>query len=114
VAVTLVPTRHWSAARPVFEPQQGVCGASFVLETPLGKLYIVCDFRLPATENIFRRVAEAQRAPPCGSQSSRSAPMSHAGFMRDQHMNPSDAVKALADLRRPRQALANHHGNVSS
>ena len=30
-------------------------------------------------------------------------------FMRDQHMNPSDAVKALADCGAP-QALAHHHG----
>jgi L-ascorbate metabolism protein UlaG (beta-lactamase superfamily) len=30
-------------------------------------------------------------------------------FMRDQHMNPSDAVKALADCG-AEQALAHHHG----
>src|SRR5262249_26468914 len=30
-------------------------------------------------------------------------------FMRDQHMNPSDAVKALADCGAT-QALAHHHG----
>jgi L-ascorbate metabolism protein UlaG (beta-lactamase superfamily) len=29
--------------------------------------------------------------------------------MRDQHMNPSDAVKALADCG-AQQALAHHHG----
>jgi L-ascorbate metabolism protein UlaG (beta-lactamase superfamily) len=30
-------------------------------------------------------------------------------FMQDQHMNPSDAVKALADCG-AQQALAHHHG----
>jgi L-ascorbate metabolism protein UlaG (beta-lactamase superfamily) len=30
-------------------------------------------------------------------------------FMKDQHMNPADAVKALADCG-AQQALANHHG----
>jgi L-ascorbate metabolism protein UlaG (beta-lactamase superfamily) len=30
-------------------------------------------------------------------------------FMRDQHMNPSDAVKALGDCGAER-ALAHHHG----
>ena len=30
-------------------------------------------------------------------------------FMKDQHMNPSDAVKALADCG-AEQALAHHHG----
>jgi L-ascorbate metabolism protein UlaG (beta-lactamase superfamily) len=30
-------------------------------------------------------------------------------FMQDQHMNPSDAVKALADCGAD-QALAHHHG----
>jgi L-ascorbate metabolism protein UlaG (beta-lactamase superfamily) len=30
-------------------------------------------------------------------------------FMQDQHMNPSDAIKALADCG-AEQALAHHHG----
>jgi L-ascorbate metabolism protein UlaG (beta-lactamase superfamily) len=30
-------------------------------------------------------------------------------FMKDQHMNPSDAVKALADCG-AQEALAHHHG----
>ena len=41
VAVTLVPTRHWSA-RGLFDRNKALW-ASFVLETPAGKLYIVCD-----------------------------------------------------------------------
>src|SRR5436305_994046 len=41
VAVTLVPTRHWTA-RGLFDRNRALW-ASFVLETPTGKLYIVCD-----------------------------------------------------------------------
>ena len=44
VAVTLVPTRHWSA-RGLFDRNKALW-ASFVLETPAGKLYIVVRFRL--------------------------------------------------------------------
>src|SRR6202043_333355 len=41
VAVTLVPTRHWSA-RGLFDRNKALW-ASFVLETAAGKIYIVCD-----------------------------------------------------------------------
>ena len=104
VAVTLVPTRHWSA-RGLFDRNRALW-ASFVLETPLGKLYIVCDSGYGDGKH-FRRVAEAHgplrlAILPIGAYEPR-------WFMRDQHMNPSDAVKALADCG-ARQALANHHG----
>jgi L-ascorbate metabolism protein UlaG (beta-lactamase superfamily) len=104
VAVTLVPTRHWSA-RGLLDRNKALW-ASFVLQTPAGKLYIVCDSGY-GDGGHFRRVAEAQ-APlrlailpigayePCWS-------------MKDQHMNPSEAVQALADCG-AQQALAHHHG----
>ena len=41
VAVTLVPTRHWTA-RGLFDRNKALW-ASFVLETPAGKIYVVCD-----------------------------------------------------------------------
>jgi L-ascorbate metabolism protein UlaG (beta-lactamase superfamily) len=104
IAVTLVPTRHWSA-RGLFDRNKALW-ASFVLETPKGKLYIVCDSGYGDGRH-FRRVAE-KYGPlrlailPIGAYEPR-------WFMKDQHMNPSDAVKALADCGAA-QALAHHHG----
>jgi L-ascorbate metabolism protein UlaG (beta-lactamase superfamily) len=104
LAVTLVPTRHWSA-RGLFDRNKALW-ASFVLETPAGKLYIVCDSGYGSGVH-FRRVAEAHgplrlAILPIGAYEPR-------WFMRDQHMNPEDAVKALADCGAA-QALAHHHG----
>jgi L-ascorbate metabolism protein UlaG (beta-lactamase superfamily) len=104
VAVTLVPTRHWSA-RGLFDRNKTLW-ASFLLETPAGKIYIVCDSGYGDGKH-FRRVAETHgplrlAILPIGAYEPR-------WFMKDQHMNPSDAVKALADCGAP-QALAHHHG----
>ncbi|PAY09307.1 hypothetical protein CK489_09560 [Bradyrhizobium sp. UFLA03-84] len=104
LATTLVPTRHWSA-RGLFDRNKALW-ASFVLETPAGKLYIVCDSGYGDGRH-FRRVAEAHgplrlAILPIGAYEPR-------WFMRDQHMNPEDAVKALADCGAA-QALAHHHG----
>src|SRR5580704_13159755 len=104
VAVTLVPTRHWSA-RGLFDRNKTLW-ASFVMETPAGKIYIVCDSGYGDGEH-FRRIAEAHgplrlAILPIGAYEPR-------WFMKDQHMNPSDAVKALADCGAA-QALAHHHG----
>jgi L-ascorbate metabolism protein UlaG (beta-lactamase superfamily) len=104
VAVTLVPTRHWSA-RGLFDRNKALW-ASFVLETRAGKLYIVCDSGYGDGSH-FRRVAEVHgplrlAILPIGAYEPR-------WFMRDQHMNPSDAVKALADCG-AQSALAHHHG----
>ncbi len=104
VAVTLVASRHWSA-RGLFDRNRALW-ASFVLETPAGKLYIVCDSGYGDGVH-FRRVREAHgplRAAilPIGSYEPR-------WFMRDMHMNPQDAVRALADCG-AEVALAHHHG----
>jgi L-ascorbate metabolism protein UlaG (beta-lactamase superfamily) len=104
VAVTLVPTRHWTA-RGLFDRNRALW-ASFVLETPAGKIYIVCDSGYGDGRH-FRRVAQAHgplrlAILPIGAYEPR-------WFMKDQHMNPSDAVKALADCGAA-QALAHHNG----
>ena len=104
IAVTLVPTQHWSA-RGLFDRNQALW-ASFVLETPAGKIYIVCDSGYGEGKH-FRRTVE-KHGPlrlailPIGAYEPR-------WFMKDQHMNPSDAVKALADCG-AELALAHHHG----
>jgi L-ascorbate metabolism protein UlaG (beta-lactamase superfamily) len=104
IATTLVPTRHWSA-RGLFDRNRALW-ASFVLETPAGKIYVVCDSGYGEGRH-FRRVAEAHgplrlAILPIGAYEPR-------WFMRDQHMNPADAVMALADCG-AEQALAHHHG----
>ena len=104
VAVTLVPTRHWSA-RGLFDRNRALW-ASFVLETPAGKIYVVCDSGYGEGGH-FRRVGEAHgplrlAILPIGAYEPR-------WFMQDQHMNPSDAVKALADCG-AQAAIAHHHG----
>jgi L-ascorbate metabolism protein UlaG (beta-lactamase superfamily) len=104
IAVTLVPTRHWTA-RGLFDRNKALW-ASFVLETPVGKIYIVCDSGYGDGKH-FRRVGQAHgplrlAILPIGAYEPR-------WFMQDQHMNPSDAVKALADCG-AQQALAHHHG----
>jgi L-ascorbate metabolism protein UlaG (beta-lactamase superfamily) len=104
LAVTLVPTRHWSA-RGLFDRNQCLW-ASFVLETEVGKIYIVGDSGY-GTGKHFRSVRDSHGALraailPIGAYEPR-------WFMKDQHMNPSDAVKALADCG-AELALAHHHG----
>lgn len=104
VAVSLVTTRHWTA-RGVFDRNKSLW-ASFVLETPAGKIYLVCDSGY-GTGAHFRRVKDAHgplRATilPIGAYEPR-------WFMQDMHMNPEDAVKALADCG-AEVALAHHHG----
>jgi L-ascorbate metabolism protein UlaG (beta-lactamase superfamily) len=102
--VTLVATRHWSA-RGLFDRNRALW-ASFVLETPAGKIYIVGDSGYGEGAH-FRRVAEAHgpirlALLPIGAYEPR-------WFMRDQHMNPEDAVRALRDCG-AETALAHHHG----
>jgi L-ascorbate metabolism protein UlaG (beta-lactamase superfamily) len=104
VAVTLVPTRHWSA-RGLFDRNQSLW-ASFVVETGAGKIYAVGDSGYGEGKH-FRDVGRLHgplrlALLPIGAYEPR-------WFMKDQHMNPSDAVRALADCGAA-QALAHHHG----
>jgi L-ascorbate metabolism protein UlaG (beta-lactamase superfamily) len=104
VAVTLVRTRHWSA-RGMFDRNKTLW-ASFVLETPAGKVYIVCDSGY-GEGRLFRRVRDAHgplrlAILPIGAYEPR-------WFLQDQHMNPEEAVRALADCG-AEQALASHYG----
>jgi L-ascorbate metabolism protein UlaG (beta-lactamase superfamily) len=104
VAVTLVRTRHWSARGPF--DRNKTLWASFVLETPAGKIYIVCDSGY-GEGRLFRRVRDAHgplrlAILPIGGYNPR-------WFLQDQHMDPAEAVNALTDCG-AEQALASHYG----
>jgi L-ascorbate metabolism protein UlaG (beta-lactamase superfamily) len=104
VAVTPVPLRHWSA-RGLFDRNKTLW-AGFVLETPAGRIYHVTDSGYGGG---FRfREARERYGPfrlailPIGAYEPR-------WFMRDQHMNPEEAVMAFGDCG-AELALAHHHG----
>jgi L-ascorbate metabolism protein UlaG (beta-lactamase superfamily) len=104
VAVTLVPTQHWSARN--LSDRNMSLWASCVIETPGGRIYFVADSGYGDGRN-FRSTRE-RHGPlrlailPIGAYEPR-------WFMRDQHMNPAEAVQALIDCGAD-LALAHHHG----
>ena len=104
VAVTLVATRHWSARN--LSDRNMSLWASFVIETPAGRVYCVADSAY-GDGGTFRRVRE-RHGPfklailPIGAYEPRY-------FMRDQHMNPAEAVQAFIDCGAER-ALGHHYG----
>jgi L-ascorbate metabolism protein UlaG (beta-lactamase superfamily) len=104
VAVTLVPLRHWSA-RGLFDRNKTLW-AGFVVETPGGRIYHVTDSGYG--EGLRFREARERYGPfrlailPIGAYEPR-------WFMRDQHMNPEEAVRAFVDCGAD-LALAHHHG----
>jgi L-ascorbate metabolism protein UlaG (beta-lactamase superfamily) len=103
-AVTLVPTRHWSA-RGLFDRNKALW-ASFVIETPAGRIYYVGDSGYGDGRH-FREVRD-NHGPirlaclPIGAYEPR-------WFMREQHMNPEEAVRAFGDCG-AEQAMAHHFG----
>jgi L-ascorbate metabolism protein UlaG (beta-lactamase superfamily) len=104
VAATLVPTQHWSARN--LSDRNMSLWASFVIETPGGRVYFVADSGYGNGVN-FRAVRE-RHGPlrlamlPIGAYEPR-------WFMRDQHMNPAESVQALIDCG-AEFALAHHYG----
>src|SRR5438477_6154375 len=103
-AVTPVATRHWSA-RGLLDRNKALW-ASFVIETPNGNIYFVADSGYG--EGHYFKAARERHGPfrlamlPVGAYEPR-------WFMRDQHMNPEEAVQAFADCG-AEFALAQHHG----
>jgi L-ascorbate metabolism protein UlaG (beta-lactamase superfamily) len=104
VAVTLVPTRHWSA-RTLFDRNMALW-ASFVIETPAGRIYFVGDSAY-GDGRYFRETRE-RHGPlrlailPIGAYEPR-------WFMSDQHMNPAESVQAFVDCG-AEYALGHHYG----
>jgi L-ascorbate metabolism protein UlaG (beta-lactamase superfamily) len=104
VTLTLVPTRHWSA-RGLFDRNKALW-ASFIIETPRGRIYHVADSGYGGGHHF--RAARERYGPfrlavlPIGAYEPR-------WFMRDQHVNPQEAVKAFIDCG-AELALAHHHG----
>ena len=104
MAVTPVPTSHWSARN--LSDRNMSLWASFVIELPGGRLYFVADSGY-GDGRYFRRARE-RHGPfrlailPIGAYEPR-------WFMRDQHMNPAEAVQALSDCG-AEMALAHHYG----
>jgi L-ascorbate metabolism protein UlaG (beta-lactamase superfamily) len=104
VAVTLVPARHWSA-RGLLDRNKALW-AALVIETPGGRIFYVGDSGYGDGRH-FRAVGE-RHGPirlailPIGAYEPR-------WFMRDQHMNPDEAVRAFCDCG-AEFALAHHFG----
>jgi L-ascorbate metabolism protein UlaG (beta-lactamase superfamily) len=104
VAVTFVPVRHWSA-RGLFDRNMTLW-AGFVIETPAGRILHVPDSGYGDGHHF--RDARDRYGPfriatlPIGAYEPR-------WFMRDQHMNPEEAVKAFRDCG-AEHALAHHYG----
>ena len=104
VAVTLAPMRHWSA-RGVLDRNKALW-AAFILTTPAGRIYHVADsgygdgFRFREARDLYGPFRLAIL--PIGAYEPR-------WFMRDQHMNPEEAVNAFLDCG-AEVALAHHHG----
>jgi L-ascorbate metabolism protein UlaG (beta-lactamase superfamily) len=99
-----VPTQHWSARGT--RDRMHALWASFVVRGPRHTLYIVGDSGF-GDGRTFRHVAA--RHPvidlallPIGAYEPR-------WFMRDQHMNPDDAVQALT-LCGAKRAVGHHWG----
>ena len=103
-AVTLAPMRHW-AGRGVLDRNKALW-AAFVIETPAGRIYHVADSGYG--DGTHFRSARERHGPfrlailPIGAYEPR-------WFMREQHMNPEEAVRAFADCG-AEFALAHHHG----
>ncbi len=103
-SVSLVPVQHWSA-RGLTDRNKALW-AGFVIETPAGRIFHVADTGYGGGHHF--RGAKERYGPfrlailPIGAYEPR-------WFMRDQHMNPAEAVQAFRDCG-AELALAHHHG----
>lgn len=104
VSVRLVPSYHWSA-RGALDRRMALW-ASFILQTPAGKIYHVGDTGYD-TGALFREHGKAHgpfrlAILPIGAYEPR-------WFMGDNHMNPAEAVQVMQDLGAA-EAIGHHWG----
>lgn len=104
VQVDVVPTQHWSARGT--RDRMHALWASFVIMTPQATIYMIGDTGF-GDGGTFRHVAQRHpridlAALPIGAYEPR-------WFMRDQHMNPAEAVAAM-ELCGARRAVGHHWG----
>ncbi len=103
-AVTLVPVQHWSA-RGLTDRNKALW-AGFVIEAPAGRIFHVADSGYGDGRHF--RSARDHHGPfrlailPIGAYEPR-------WFMRDQHLDPAEAVQAFRDSG-AELGLAHHHG----
>lgn len=104
IAVTLVPSYHWSA-RGALDRRMALW-ASFVIETPAGKLYHIGDTGFH--DGALFEAHGARHGPfrlailPIGAYEPR-------WFMADNHMNPDEAVRVM-QLLGAQDAIGHHWG----
>jgi L-ascorbate metabolism protein UlaG (beta-lactamase superfamily) len=103
LAVTLMPMRHWSA-RHLFDRNKALW-AAFSIETPAGRVYHVGD----SGYGDGRRFREAREHGPIRLAILPIGAYEPRWFMREQHMEPAESVKAFLDLGAD-FAMAHHHG----
>ena len=106
IRITLMPALHWSK-RSFSDTNKALWGA-FVIETKGGVIYFAADTGY-GTGETFREVWSRFGAPrlsllPIGAYEPR-------WFMKPQHMNPEEAVRAHLDLS-SKTSFAIHHGTV--
>jgi L-ascorbate metabolism protein UlaG (beta-lactamase superfamily) len=104
LSATLVPSQHWSA-RTLSDRNMSLW-ASFVIETPGGRIYFVADSGYGDGGHF--RAARERNGPlrlvilPIGAYEPR-------WFMSSQHMNPAESVQAFLDCG-AELALGHHYG----
>ena len=103
LAITLMPMRHWSA-RHLFDRNKALW-AAFSIDTPAGRIYHVAD----SGYGDGHRFREARQSGPIRLAILPIGAYEPRWFMREQHMDPGESVRAFLDLG-AEFALAHHHG----